>query len=89
MLLIAQKTAFKKDIKKLKKQNKDLNKLSDVVEILAKQIDLPLEYLDHPLKGTKPKMRDCHIEPDWLLLYGLEDDLLILYRTSSHSDLFK
>ncbi len=80
---------FKRDYKKIKKQNKDTNKLRLVVEKLAAQQQLDARFRDHPLRGDWKGFRDCHLEPDWLLVYKLSGDTLILERTGSHSELFK
>ena len=82
-------TQFKKDYKKIKKQNKDLNKLQDVIDKLFNNIELDPKHNDHPLSGEWKGHRDCHIEPDWILIYRRTSDELILERTGSHSDLFK
>jgi len=82
-------TQFKKDYKKVKKQNKDLSKLKIVIEKLLDQQTLEPRYKDHQLTGNWKNHRDCHIEPDWILLYQLTDNTLILERTGSHSELFK
>ncbi len=81
-------TQFKKDFKKIKKQQKKLSKLTDVVEKLLSHQILEQKYKDHSLGGKLSKHRDCHIEPDWILIYRVADDVLILERTGSHSDLF-
>ena len=83
--------SFKKDIKRAKKQNKDLDKLIEVIEIIANGEKLEKKYKDHTLKGKYEGSRECHVEPDWLLIYEICDDvlMLMLYRVGSHSDLFK
>ncbi|ESL02981.1 addiction module toxin, RelE/StbE family [Catonella morbi ATCC 51271] len=83
--------SFKKDIKRAKKQNKDLDKLFEVIEIIANGEKLEKKYKDHTLKGKYEGSRECHVEPDWLLIYEICDDvlMLMLYRVGSHSDLFK
>ena len=83
-------TQFKKDLKLAKKQNKDLDKLFSVIEVLARGETLPPQYRDHDLSGNYKGTRECHVEPDWLLIYEVDGDELILYltRTGSHSDLF-
>ncbi len=58
------------------------------MEEISEARELNAKYKDHRLKGKYVNKRDCHIEPDWLLIYAIEDDELILYRTGSHSDLF-
>ena len=82
-------TQFKKDYKCIKKQNKDLDKLKTVINILAAGNKLSEKYCDHHLSGIWKGHRDCHIEPDWILIYRLTSDSLYLERTGSHSDLFK
>jgi len=82
---------FRKDLKKVKKQGKDLGKLKQIVTLLANDQRLPIKYKDHALSRDKKGVRDCHIEPDWLLLYSKDDEqnLLRLERTGSHSNLFR
>ena len=79
---------FKKDFKKIKKQQKKLSKLTVVIENLLNHQKLGQKYKDHSLSGKWNNHRDCHIEPDWLLIYRITNDELILERTGSHSDLF-
>ena len=81
---------FKKDYKLIKKRGYDVRRLEDVVKILAKGEALPAEYLDHPLKGDYKGCRECHVAPDWLLIYEVVENTLKLYltRTGTHSDLF-
>ena len=83
-------TQFKRDLKLILKQGKDENKLKKVIELLANGEPLPQKYKDHNLTGNYADCRECHIEPDWLLIYEIIEDDLILYltRTGSHSDLF-
>ena len=82
---------FKKDLKLAKKQNKDLDKLFEVIDILANGETLDAKYKDHSLTGNYRETRECHIEPDWLLIYEIRGDVLVLmhYRLGSHSELFK
>lgn len=81
---------FKKELKIAKKQNKDLNKLYNVIEKLANGETLEIKYRDHELTGKYKGTHECHIEPDWLLVYEIKDEILvlILYRINSHSELF-
>ena len=79
---------FKKDYKRARKQNKDIDKLRSVIELLTQREPLPAKYRDHKLTGYSKEHRDCHIEPDWLLIYRFDGDDLILERTGSHSDMF-
>ncbi|MBO4734528.1 MAG: type II toxin-antitoxin system YafQ family toxin [Clostridia bacterium] len=82
---------FKKDIKLAKKQGKDIDKLFDVIGILANGETLDEKYRDHDLSGNFKGCRECHIEPDWLLIYEIDNNVLILVlnRVGSHSELFK
>ncbi len=81
---------FKKDYKLSQKRGLDMSQLEKVVEILASGEALPEKYLDHSLIGDYKGYRECHIRPDWLLVYKIQNDILILTlaRTGSHSDLF-
>ena len=83
-------TQFKKDLKLLKKQNKNLHRLYAAIEKLANGETLEEKYKDHALSGNYKGCRECHIAPDWLLVYEVYDDVLVLlmYRTGSHSELF-
>ncbi len=80
---------FKKDFKRVSNQGKDLAKLEIVIETLLKSEKLDPKYKDHSLIGKCKNHRDCHLEPDWVLIYRLTNDSLILERTGSHSELFK
>ena len=82
---------FRKDLKLAKKQNKDLDKLFEVVNILADGGTLDARYRDHDLSGNYKGTRECHIEPDWLLVYEILNEVLVLmlYRIGTHSELFK
>ena len=82
---------FKRDIKIAKRQGKDLEKLFYVIEKLAQGEALESKYYDHNLQGNYKGCRECHIEPNWLLIYEVIDSTLILmlYRVGSHSDLFE
>lgn len=83
-------TQFKKDIKLAKKQGKDTEKIFEVVDKLANDEVLEAKYKDHCLTGDYKDCRECHIEPDWLLIYKKYESelILMLVRTGSHSDLF-
>lgn len=82
-------TKFQKDIKKLKKQKKDMDKLKAIINLLVNKFKLDIEYRDHKLTGEYQDSRECHIEPDWLLIYKVEEDSIIFERTGSHSELFE
>ena len=81
---------FKKDLKTAIKRNYNLDLLSEIVDILSEGRPLPEKNKDHALSGEYEGCRECHITPDWLLIYEKTEDTLILYltRTGSHSDLF-
>lgn len=83
-------TQFKKDLKLAQKQHKDLDELFAIVDILANDIPLDPKYHDHNLTGNYISYRECHIEPDWLLVYKKDSStlVLLLYRTGGHSNLF-
>ena len=82
---------FKKDLKLAKKQGKDLDKLFEVINMLADEEKLDTKFKDHDLSGSYKGTRECHIEPDWLLIYEIDNNALILmlYRLGTHSELFK
>lgn len=89
MKAIRQTSRFRKDVKRIKKRGKDFTEFKRVIEKLAAGEQLDERYKDHVLVGPWKGVRDCHIEPDWLLLYQVDDNELILIRTGTHSDLFK
>lgn len=90
MLKIRYHSTFKKDYKKIVKRGYDVRLLETVIGLLAEQKPLPEKYRDHNLIGNYSGCRECHITPDWLLIYEINEDELVLYltRTGSHSDLF-
>ena len=71
-------SSFKKDLKRAKKQNKDIDKLFEVIGTIASGEKLAEKYRDHELKGKYTGSRECHIEPDWLLIYETHGDILLL-----------
>lgn len=81
---------FKRDFKKIKKRGFNIELLENVVDTLLKGEQLPLQNKDHALSGNWKGYRECHIQPDWLLIYEIIDDRLILSLTATgtHSDLF-
>lgn len=81
---------FKRDYKRLLKRGIDETRFQTVVSMLARGEALPPSYRDHALSGDYAGFRECHIKPDWLLIYKQETDklILVLTRTGSHSDLF-
>lgn len=90
MLEIFYTSQFKKDYKKAKKRRKDLDQLKKVIVMLQNQQILPKKYRDHRLTGDYVGFKECHISPDWLLIYRIDNDRLILTlaRLGSHSELF-
>lgn len=81
-------SAFERDLRRVNKQGKDLDKLEKIVDILQAQGNLPARCHPHPLRGNWAGNWECHVEPDWLLLYKVTDETLIIVRTGSHADLF-
>lgn len=90
MLKIVLSNQFKKDLKLAQKRGLKLELLTEIVNKLSNQEDLPPKNRDHYLSGEYAGYRECHIQPDWLLIYRVEDEdlLLLLFRTGTHSDLF-
>ncbi|MEC9358082.1 MAG: type II toxin-antitoxin system YafQ family toxin [Pseudomonadota bacterium] len=88
MLTPVRSGAFKRDVKRAEKRGKDMDKLRALLLLLLEGALLPERYRDHPLRGKWASYRDCHIEPDWLLIYRIEEDELQLARTGTHADLF-
>ncbi|MBC8587453.1 type II toxin-antitoxin system RelE/ParE family toxin [Paratissierella segnis] len=90
MLTISYSTRFKKDYKIIKKRGYDIALLEEVLELLCTEQFLPQKYRDHDLTGNYEGHWECHISPDWLLIYKIEKEelLLALTRTGTHSDLF-
>jgi mRNA interferase YafQ len=89
MKKVSQTTQFSRDVKRMRKRGKDLRKLQEVVRLLAAGAALPPKQRDHPLIGPWAPSRDCHVEPDWILIYTVEPESLRLERTGTHVDLFK
>lgn len=90
MLKIVPTNQFKKDLKLAKRRGCKIEHLRDVVNILASGKELDEKYRDHGLMGNYKGFRECHVEPDWLLIYRIGQDSLelFLFRTGTHSDLF-
>ncbi len=91
MLDVRYSAQFKKDFKLAKKRGLPLQELKEVIETLAREKTLDEKYADHPLKGKYASFRECHIRPDWLLIYRINREELVLtaQRTGSHSDLLE
>lgn len=81
-------TDFKKGFKRMSRRGCDPRKMHEAIFKLADDIPLPPRMKDHPLKGKWSGYRDCHLEPDWVLIYKLTDELLTLAATGTHSDIF-
>ena len=81
---------FKKDVKRMKKRGRDMRKLNEVVTMLQNGTPLPWEFRDHALSGDYIGFRECHIQSDWLLLYYIDKEQIVLVcsRTGTHSDIF-
>jgi mRNA interferase YafQ len=80
--------SFAKDIKLAQKRGKNIEKLKKIIELLVNKEPIPQKYRDHNLVGNFIGRRECHIEPDWLLIYKIDKDEIIFERTGTHSDLF-
>lgn len=89
MKSVRRTSTFKRDVKLMQRQGKNLTKLKTVLASLVEGKDLAAEYRDHVLVGQYKGTRECHIEPDWLLIYESTEREIILIRTGSHSDLFR
>lgn len=79
---------YLKDLKKAHKRGKNIDKAEAIVDLLQEGKSLPKKHVQHKLSGNWLPCWECHIEPDWLLIYEYRDDALILHRTGSHADLF-
>ena len=90
MRTLNQRTKFRKDLKRMQRQSKDFSKLTAIVTALASDVALPASARPHKLVGDWGGAWECHIGPDWLLIYNLDDtsNTLDLFRTGSHAELF-
>ena len=82
-------SSFRRDVARMKKRNKDMTKLRELVLLLASGTPLPPKYKDHALLGKLSGYRGCHLEFDWVLIYKIQDTDLVLYRTGTHGDVFE
>ena len=89
MLRVVTTGRFDKEYLLMHRRGKDLAKLEKVMLMLAEEKPLSVHYRDHPLKGNFKGRRDCHIEPDWILIYKHEPGTVVFERTGSHADLFE
>lgn len=89
MLDISYRTKFKKELKLQEKGGKNIKSFLDVAKKLANNEQLEAKYRNHPLQGNFKERWECHLEPDWLLVYYKTDTEIVFERTGAHSDLFK
>lgn len=89
MLSVVYRNKFKKNLELMIRRGKNPDKIKHVIISLLKSIPLDSKCKDHALTGNFIGFRDCHIEPDWLLIYRIDGDILYLERTGTHSDIFK
>ena len=82
------KSSYRKDLKRIDKRGYDLAPLANVLNALRDGQPIPPARRDHPLKGEWATWRECHVEPDWLLIYKISGDEILLARTGTHVDLF-
>ena len=83
-------TKFNKDLKRMQRRGYDLEKIKEVIKLLSLGNPLPINYHDHQLTGNYAGKRECHVLPDWLMVYEIDGNnlILLLLRTGTHSDLF-
>ena len=89
MKTVKETNRFSKDFAKVIRRGKNPQKVFDIIELLAHDLDLPSRCRPHKLSGNWANFWECHIEPDWLLIYEIDETTINLYRTGSHSDLFR
>ena len=80
---------FERDLRQMEKRGKNTQKIKAVIVALVSEETLPEQYRDHILVGNFKDRRECHIEPDWLLIHRLQDHEIVFERTGSHADLFR
>ncbi|ADW70502.1 type II toxin-antitoxin system YafQ family toxin [Granulicella tundricola] len=88
MLEVVMATRFRRDTKLMERRGLKMTKLREVIMLLAQEIELPVRYHDHLLSGSWKDHRECHVEPDWLLIYQLQEGQILFARTGTHADLF-
>ncbi|KKB96059.1 mRNA interferase YafQ [Candidatus Arcanobacter lacustris] len=86
---ISYTSQFKKDLEKAKKQKRKIGILQEIINLLVHEENIPQKFRDHKLIGNYKNHRECHIEPDFLLIYSVKDNTLFLERLGSHSELFR
>ena len=89
MLVPYQSKRYLRDLDRMQRRHKNIDKLNTVIDLLCKQEPLDPKYRDHQLTGNLKNFRECHIEPDWLLIYKIQHEelILVLTRTGTHSDM--
>lgn len=80
---------FERDVKRLQKRGRDLEKLKTLVKLLLAEVPLPPQYKDHPLKRNRSGYRDAHLEPDWVVIYSANSEKVHFERTGTHEELFE
>ncbi len=80
---------FKRDVRRMQRRGKSFDEFKAVIRKLAEGLPLEAKYREHPLIGNYAGTRECHIEPDWLLIYEIDAESLVLVRTGTHADLFE
>jgi mRNA interferase YafQ len=90
-LIVVTTSRYERDAKRIRKRGAEMSRLVAVVDALRRRQPLAVRHRDHPLKGEWKGWRDCHVEPDWVLVYRVDEEKgeLILGRTGSHADLFE
>lgn len=91
MFAVVPTSRFKRDLKRVYRQNKNIDKLEVLINLITTRSPLPSKNKDHGLIGNHTGYRECHIEPDWLLIYRIDENkqTVILVRTGSHAELFR
>ena len=89
MLKFRNTKQFRKDLKRMIKSGKNVDKFREVAEKLIQEVPLEKQYKDHKLMGRYKGRRECHLEPDWLLIYYIKKETITFVRTGTHADLFK
>ena len=79
---------FARDLKRMLRRGKEKEKIKSIIKLLIEERKIPQKYRDHKLAGNFKGRRECHVEPDWLLIYKVSEEEIIFERTGSHSDLF-
>ena len=89
MKLVRRTAQFKQDVRRMEKRGQHMRQLTGALKALVNGLELPAQWRDHVLVGQYKGTRECHLEPDWLLIYESTESELVLIRTGSHSDLFR